>query len=432
MPLPPSLSLKTLHGRYSALPTGAAPTGTVDFVAPAVLRVATDDTIVLPTIYTATVTAGEFTLSLPASDDPAISPNGWTYEVVERLAGHPIRRYRIAIPHATSGTLELSDLTPATTVIPAASYATTAQLVALDARVDELEAHPGGGVTDHGALTGLADDDHTQYYDAARLATALSPYATTAAVTTGLTSKADTGHTHAETDVTNLVADLSGKAPTVHSHAQADVTGLSAALAAKAPTAHAHLQADVTGLDSALAGKAAATHTHSVSDVTGLSAALSAAATKPVIRSAYITGGDVNPLPDTGGAWSRPGAANGLPASFTLTIPAAVGDWVEIGLHGMKTDHTTVFFDVGVLVGTTVVRYLATGTNTAAFEGDPGWYSPPYRTITAARGFVVQAGHLDGTDVRFILANKTAGSGVLYASTTYPFYWAARNLGPVS
>lgn len=38
------------------------------------------------------------------------------------------------------------------------------------------------GVTDHGLLTGLADDDHTQYYNAARLATALSSYATTSAV----------------------------------------------------------------------------------------------------------------------------------------------------------------------------------------------------------------------------------------------------------
>ena len=35
---------------------------------------------------------------------------------------------------------------------------------ALDARVGTLEATPPGGVTDHGALTGLADDDHTQYH----------------------------------------------------------------------------------------------------------------------------------------------------------------------------------------------------------------------------------------------------------------------------
>lgn len=40
----------------------------------------------------------------------------------------------------------------------------------------------GGGVTDHGSLTGLGDDDHTQYYNASRLTTALSGYATTSAV----------------------------------------------------------------------------------------------------------------------------------------------------------------------------------------------------------------------------------------------------------
>lgn len=38
----------------------------------------------------------------------------------------------------------------------------------LDDRVTELEENPGGGVTDHGALTGLADDDHTQYHNDTR------------------------------------------------------------------------------------------------------------------------------------------------------------------------------------------------------------------------------------------------------------------------
>jgi hypothetical protein len=42
---------------------------------------------------------------------------------------------------------------------------TTSGLTATDvqAAIDELEASGGGGVTDHGALTGLTDDDHTQY-----------------------------------------------------------------------------------------------------------------------------------------------------------------------------------------------------------------------------------------------------------------------------
>ncbi len=38
----------------------------------------------------------------------------------------------------------------------------------VDGRLDDLEDAPGGGVTDHGALTGLADDDHTQYHTDAR------------------------------------------------------------------------------------------------------------------------------------------------------------------------------------------------------------------------------------------------------------------------
>ena len=43
------------------------------------------------------------------------------------------------------------------------------------------------------------------------------------------------GHTHAQADVTGLVAALAGKAATVHEHAIADVTGLQAALDGKQP-----------------------------------------------------------------------------------------------------------------------------------------------------------------------------------------------------
>lgn len=230
MPLPPSLTVKTLHGRYSALPSGSAPTGTVDFVAPAVLRVAADDTIVLPTVYTATVTGGEFSIGLPASDDPEISPTSWTYEVVERLTGHPIRRYRIAVPIATVGTLELADIAPATTVVPSASYATTADIVALDARVDALETggEGGGGVTDHGALTGLADDDHAQYYNQARGdARYVRPAQLATVATTGV-----------YTDLTGRPSipdspDDVGAAPVAHTHIAASVTDLSTAVDAR-------------------------------------------------------------------------------------------------------------------------------------------------------------------------------------------------------
>jgi hypothetical protein len=58
-----------------------------------------------------------------------------------------------------------------------------------------------------------------------------------ATVTTALSGKAASVHTHAQSDVTNLVADLAGKAASVHTHAQSDVTGLVAALEALLPKA---------------------------------------------------------------------------------------------------------------------------------------------------------------------------------------------------
>lgn len=55
----------------------------------------------------------------------------------------------------------------------------------------------GGGVTDHGALTGLADDDHAQYHNNAR----------------GDARYSQLGHSHAIADSTGLQTALDGKQP---------------------------------------------------------------------------------------------------------------------------------------------------------------------------------------------------------------------------
>lgn len=107
----------------------------------------------------------------------------------------------------------------------------------------------GGGVTDHGALTGLGDDDHAQYHNDAR---ADARY-----------------YTKTQSDVA-----LAGKAAAVHSHIIGDVTGLQATLDGKAASTHSHVIADVSGLQTALNGKAASTHSHIIADVTGLQSAL--------------------------------------------------------------------------------------------------------------------------------------------------------------
>jgi hypothetical protein len=72
----------------------------------------------------------------------------------------------------------------------------------------------GAGVSDHGDLTGLIDDDHTQYYNAARLATALAAFDHG-----GFAGLADDDHTqYLLADGTRaLSGDLtfSGSAPTI-------------------------------------------------------------------------------------------------------------------------------------------------------------------------------------------------------------------------
>jgi hypothetical protein len=76
---------------------------------------------------------------------------------------------RAAADAALDGRLDaLEAIDYATQVeLDAEASARAAADAALDGRVDALEA-AGGGVTDHGALTGLGDDDHPQYFNQAR------------------------------------------------------------------------------------------------------------------------------------------------------------------------------------------------------------------------------------------------------------------------
>jgi len=64
------------------------------------------------------------------------------------------------------------------------------------------------GVTDHGALTGLSDDDHGQYHNDAR---GDARYYTKAQVDTSLSEKAATSHTHSISSVVGLQAALDSK-----------------------------------------------------------------------------------------------------------------------------------------------------------------------------------------------------------------------------
>jgi len=66
---------------------------------------------------------------------------------------------------------------------------------------------PGGvgGVTDHGALTGLADDDHSQYLNNTR---GDARYYVKETVDSSLATKADTSHTHSADDIVDQTLDI--------------------------------------------------------------------------------------------------------------------------------------------------------------------------------------------------------------------------------
>jgi hypothetical protein len=75
----------------------------------------------------------------------------------------------------------------------------------LDDRLTDVENNPGIGVTDHGALTGLSDDDHTQYLTNVR---GDARYYTKAQNDSSLAGKANTSHTHSTNDVNSGVFNI--------------------------------------------------------------------------------------------------------------------------------------------------------------------------------------------------------------------------------
>jgi hypothetical protein len=170
--------------------------------------------------------------------------------------------------------------------------------------------------------------------------------------------------------------------------------------------------------------------TNLATDLATLTSGVSAAARKPIIRKARITSDTVT-TPDTGGAWQV--LQQHLGGPFEIDIPAAVGDWVEIDYNDMmRLNNSSSYFDVGVVVGSLIVRFLANDTNIGAVEGDPATYPQPSNFLghPGARGFDVTPGDLDGGNVRFCLVVKSTGGNLLFAEDDYQFYWHAKNLGP--
>ncbi len=122
MPLPGNYSTRTVTGTILDLHDGTAAAGTVKFTPELTNLFITDagaDTIIAPTSTIATLDVnGAFSVTLGTTDDPDISPNGWTYRVEittsDSNANGQHVAYSIQLP--AGGSVNLADLTPVSAV----------------------------------------------------------------------------------------------------------------------------------------------------------------------------------------------------------------------------------------------------------------------------------------------------------------------------
>jgi len=137
MALAPSLSTVVITGNYVDY-EGSPIQGQVRFTLGDVLRNGTDDQMVAPSSVVVALSSGAFSVTLPATNDPDIVPNPFTYTVEESFPGG--RTYTISVPYDTVGSLDLADLSPNPTIAtPYTSAIDQTSWSALETNIDALD-----------------------------------------------------------------------------------------------------------------------------------------------------------------------------------------------------------------------------------------------------------------------------------------------------
>lgn len=113
MALGASLTTVVITGSYVDY-EGTAIAGQIRFSSAEVLRNGTDDQMVAPSTVVVPLVSGAFSVTLPATNDPDVVPNPFTYSVEESFIGG--RTYTISIPYDTVGSLDLADISPVPTL----------------------------------------------------------------------------------------------------------------------------------------------------------------------------------------------------------------------------------------------------------------------------------------------------------------------------
>lgn len=385
MALPASVPKGSVTGTWYT-PSGSLAVGTIVFLLLESIEVPDDpDGVVIPVKTVVDVPAGVLNVTLPEG----------IYQVSVRLS--ELYRVTKVIEVVEGVALNLPDAVGM--LLPDPRYYIPVRSVNghfPDETGNIFVPGGGGGVTDHGALTGLGDDDHTQYHTDARGDARYAPLV----------------HTHSISNVTGLQSALDGKQP---SGSYATSTDLTNGLATKQDVGD---YATNTALTNGLASKANTVHTHTISNVTGLQAALDAKpndtvkanATSGLITSTFTASAG------SGGAWTV------CPAAYRVTVPAAAGNvltWIP-SLISNPGDSGYEFDLVSVDGSGTPLRYKSTGTSSPSANGFGGMYmggaySRTFRTVT----WVVSAADVVSGNVTLAILYRT-GSGMTIGSAAYP------------
>lgn len=142
----------------------------------------------------------------------------------------------------------------------------------------------------------------------------------------------------------------------------------------------------------------------------------------------YFTTGDSPTFPNTAGVWTLFLNSGGTAPQYELDIAAVVGDTIEADFGGIRTQTNNTAVDLAVVVGSTIKRFLATGTanatgtasgGTGAGSGDDAWVPLGGTLLSRAtsRQFQVTSADLDGANVRLcIVIATTTAAGLIQSN----------------
>lgn len=407
----------------------------------------TDSTVIVPSYSVAELDDnGAFSITLPASNDPSWNPSPWTYRVSEQISAGK-REFRTIVPYdADGGQFDYTHLVPAIDV--------DAQLYS-----PYNHTHSGGGGDSvtwddvQGKPTTFPPSTHNhddRYYTEAEVTTFLAGKENTGVAATLVSNhESDTTNVHGISDTSSLVTDSDlGSAIAAIDFPVDSVSGKTGTVTLVKGDVGLGNVDNTTDLNkpvsnatqTALNGKANLSHTHAESDVTNLTSDLASidsrldaleagggGGTSATFVRGYVTSGDFTGT-DTSGAWE---IVSGSPA---FVIAAAVGDHVEIEVDCLidMNNSLTDWFEIGVVNGSSIVRYASTDGSSPASsgEGDPSIYPVAggrFRGSTIRQDLVAASGDINGGNVTFKFLHKGPATGKVFASSDRPLRYRIRN-----